>query len=446
MNLAAALRISAGDVVAFTGSGGKSTAMFRLARELAPQMRVLLTTSTRIFAAQIQLAPAHQIFNPDRQSLADVLPRLNHAIDQFGQVLLVGPTDKASGKAFGIAPQTIDTLAQTGQFDAILIEADGSRMRPFKAPADHEPVIPAATSLVVPVVGLDVLGRPLSDEFVHRAALVSRLSGQPLNRPVSEETIAAVLSHPAGGLKTAPPRARIIPLLNKVETEEARAAAQRVTGQLLHCPQIDSVVIGAVNSSGEPVSAVSTRSAVVVLAAGGATRFGSPKQLARWQNSTLIERAADTALASQADWVAVVLGHAANRCRAALGNRPVQMIDNPRWAEGQSTSMQAGLAALPAHTGSVIFMLVDQPAIDPTVIDLLIERHRATLAPVIWPEFEGRRGNPVLFDRTVFAELARVRGDTGGRPVLLAHANQAAKVAVSEMGILLDIDRPEDLP
>ena len=90
-------------------------------------------------------------------------------------------------------------------------------MRPFKAPAGHEPVIPASTSLVVPVVGLDIVGQPLQPDTTHRAELVSQLSGTPLGETITTQTVAAVLAHPQGGLKNAPAGARLIPLLNKAE-------------------------------------------------------------------------------------------------------------------------------------------------------------------------------------------------------------------------------------
>jgi molybdenum cofactor cytidylyltransferase len=123
----------------------------------------------------------------------------------------------------------------------------------------------------------------------------------------------------------------------------------------------------------------------------------------------------------------------------------VQVVINEAWAQGQSTSMQAGLTALPDNIGCAIFMLVDLPGVTPDLINSLILRHRQTLAPLVWPEFEGRRGNPVLFDRRLFAELGEVSGDTGGKPVLLRYQTQAECVAVTDPAILQDIDRVEDL-
>jgi molybdenum cofactor cytidylyltransferase len=449
MQLPQAFHIQPGEVVAFVGGGGKTSTMFGLAEALAQTSigrRVLTTTSTRIFAAQIKLAPAHVIFEPARQSLAELLPALQAALDRHGQVLLIGQTEPETGKAFGIPPELIDRLAATGLFDVILNEADGSRMRPFKAPAGHEPVIPVSSSLVVPVVGLDVLARPLSDDTVHRAKLVSELSGTPLTGPVTVETVATVLSHAQGGLKNVPEPARVIPLLNKAESPLALAAARQIATTLLQKPRFDRVAIGAVKDKGEPIREVQGRTAVVILAAGGSSRFGSPKQLARWAGQTFIERAVTTALAAGGvHSVTVVLGAEVEQSRRLLQPFPVEVVVNPHWPEGQSSSMQAGLTVLPATVDSVIFLLVDLPLITPDIIEALIRRYRQTLAPIVWPEFAGQRGNPVLFDRTLFPQLSQIKGDTGGRPLLQAYQDQAERVVVTTPAVLQDVDRPEDV-
>jgi molybdenum cofactor cytidylyltransferase len=460
MKLSQALRISPGDVIAFVGGGGKTTAMFQLANELAPHLRVLTTTTTRIFAAQINRSPAHVAFDPERQTLADLLPRLDAAIARHGQVLLIGQADAASGKAFGLPPDLIDALAASSHFDVILNEADGSRMRPLKAPAAHEPVIPSCTNLVVPVAGLDVMDQPLNDETVHRAGLVSQLSQTPLGQPVTAATIAAVLSHPQGGLKNVSAEARVVPLLNKVEGWkvgrlegwgvgelgiERLEIGQEIAGKLLACERIDTVVLGVVRQEESPVVEVRSRIAAIILAAGGSTRFGSPKQLARWGNKTFIEQVVDTALAAEVSRVVVVLGAEVEQCRAVLGQRPVEIVINPAWAQGQSTSLQAGLAVLPANTGGALFMLVDLPGVTPALLNQLIQRHRETLAPLVWPEFEGQRGNPALFDRALFPELQQVRGDTGGKLVLLKYQDRGERVLVTDKEVLRDFDRPEDL-
>jgi probable selenium-dependent hydroxylase accessory protein YqeC len=117
-------------------------------------------------------------------------------------------------------------------------------MRPFKAPAAHEPVIPPETTLVVPVLGADVLGQPLDADHVHRPELVSALSGVPLGTPITPEVVARVLSHREGGLKAVPEGARVVVLINKVDSLRDREPARETASRLLAQPAIRAVVLG----------------------------------------------------------------------------------------------------------------------------------------------------------------------------------------------------------
>lgn len=127
-------------------------------------------------------------------------------------------------KVIGVDPGLVDTVA--ANIDAtILIEADGSRGRPFKAPSDHEPVIPSSVTLVVVVVGMDALGRPIV-ETAHRPELVAVLAGRPITDPVGPDAIATVVAHPAGGRRNVPTGARLALALTKVEARHSDAVAQ----------------------------------------------------------------------------------------------------------------------------------------------------------------------------------------------------------------------------
>ena len=253
MTLAEALGIAVDDVVALVGGGGKTTAMFRLAREIVEKgQRALTTTTTHIFAAQIALAPAHVIAtDATRESVVAALGVHRH-------VLVVGATDTATGRAAGISLDLFARLRAWCPRVCLLNEADGARMRPFKAPAEHEPAIPVHTTLVVPVVGADVFGKTLDAEHVHRPELVSTLTGAPLGGAVTPEIVARVLAHPEGGRKNVPADARVVVLINKVETLADRGSARETAERLLREPAIQAVVLGAVRGD-KPVLEVCAR-------------------------------------------------------------------------------------------------------------------------------------------------------------------------------------------
>jgi len=239
LSLSCALGIVAGDIVALVGGGGKTTTMFRLAAEIvAGGGRVLTTATTRIASDQIRLAPSH----------ARSVEELPHAFAASPHVLLTGRPDSDSGKVLGVTPELLCALHLP--LTHILVEADGSRNLPFKAPADHEPVIPACSTLVVPVVGIDALGSPLSKEFVHRPERVSRIHPGDI---VTPEMVAAVLVHRLGGCKNAPERARIVPLINKIGSEEDLRIARRIAAMIIESGRVAGVALGGLAGQTPPV-------------------------------------------------------------------------------------------------------------------------------------------------------------------------------------------------
>src|SRR5215510_2555487 len=214
--------------------------MFRLARETVDKGgQAITTTTTRIFGAQIALSPVHV---PAAEVTQE---RVAAALAAHGQVLVVGETDAASGKAEGISVELFAKLRAWFPSACLVNEADGSRMRPFKAPAGHEPVIPPETTLVVMVVGVDILGKPLGPDHVHRPELVAKLSGVRLGSVITPEVVARVLAHPEGGRKEVPPGARVVALINKVESLRDQAPARETADLLLREPAIHSVVLAA---------------------------------------------------------------------------------------------------------------------------------------------------------------------------------------------------------
>ena len=186
------------------------------------------------------------------------------------------------------------------------------------------------------------------------------------------------------------------------------------------------------------------RVAGIILAAGAATRMGLPKQLLDWGGQALVRVAAEVALAAQLRPVLVVAGSALREVTAALAGAPVQIVPNPAFAAGQSTSLRAGVAALPLDVDAAVVLLGDQPFVTLAIVERLVAEWRATGSPIVAPVYAGQRGNPVLFARQVFPELLAIQGDQGARQVLAADPSRVRPVAFDDARPLADIDTPED--
>jgi molybdenum cofactor cytidylyltransferase len=197
----------------------------------------------------------------------------------------------------------------------------------------------------------------------------------------------------------------------------------------------------------EPRKSEGRNIAAVVLAAGRSTRMGGPNKLvAELGGKPLVRRVTEEVLSSRARPVIVVTGHQRERVEAALDGLPLKKVHNPSFAEGLSTSLKAGLAALPADVDGAIVCLGDMPQVSADLIDRLIgafDPERAAL--IVVPTFEGKRGNPVLWSRRFFHELGALEGDVGARHLIGQFPDAVTEVPVTGQGAFFDIDTPEAL-
>lgn len=182
----------------------------------------------------------------------------------------------------------------------------------------------------------------------------------------------------------------------------------------------------------------------VILAGGSSSRLGRPKQLLALGDRPVLAHTVANALAASLDGVIVVLGHEVEAIRAQVEFGLARVVINERYAEGQSTSLHAGVAALPSDASAAVFILGDQPLIGPDVLDALVAAFRDGGAPIVQPSYEGQRGNPVLIASGLFPELLAVTGDQGARNVLRAHAAEVRVVEIPGSTPTDDLDTEED--
>ncbi len=182
----------------------------------------------------------------------------------------------------------------------------------------------------------------------------------------------------------------------------------------------------------------------IILAAGSSQRMGQPKQLLPVGGQPMVRRVTEAVCSVGLGQVVVVVGAHAEAVCDSLAGLPVEILVNPDWAEGMSTSLRAGVCALRPEIGAAFVILADQPALTENLIRALAARYQATRAPIVAPFYEGQRGNPVLFDRTLFAELLTIEGDRGGRELVRRHQTQMECVELDDPAVILDVDTRSD--
>jgi probable selenium-dependent hydroxylase accessory protein YqeC len=252
-SLIESLNLNEREMISLVGAGGKTTLMFRLARELSlAGKRVVTTTTTKI----LEPSPGETAFlsiNSDEEDLKQfVLQRL----DQYAHITLARERLE-SGKLKGVSSSLVNDLWSSHAIDTMIIEADGAAGHPLKAPREGEPVIPSHTTLVVAVLGVDGLGMALSDKNVFQAERVSKLTGIPIGKKITGEAMAILMTHPEGIFKGAPSASRVVAFINKVDIQDGMVKGEEIAQKIFEKkhPQIERVVLGELKNE-PPVAEV----------------------------------------------------------------------------------------------------------------------------------------------------------------------------------------------
>lgn len=182
----------------------------------------------------------------------------------------------------------------------------------------------------------------------------------------------------------------------------------------------------------------------VVLAAGRSTRMGEPKQVMRIRGKPLLRIVLETLRKAKVDETVVVLGPDAGRIMEEVGIKGERVVVNPRQSEGMSSSLRLGLRSLSPDTTAAVVVLGDMPLLSPSTVNRIIDGYLSKGAPVVVPTYRGVRGNPVLFARSVFPEIMKIRGDVGARSVVDSQGGAVLEVPVADEGVMVDIDTQSD--
>ena len=236
MNLKTAIRYKNCETVAFVGAGGKTTAMFLLAREIGTS--VIVTASTHLMQNQISLADKHFIVKTKEDIVNKTEPDKNEVTLFCGEI-------NDDGRVSGLTIEILDELNKISKEKGIplLLEADGSRRLPIKAPDIHEPPVPPWTENVVVCVGLSALDNNISKTVVHRPQIFTKVVGKEIGEKIENIDVIKLFSSEQGSLKNIPKGAKKIALLNQADNTHLISRAENIAAELIK--HYDTVVISS---------------------------------------------------------------------------------------------------------------------------------------------------------------------------------------------------------
>ena len=211
------------ELVTIVGAGGKTTAMFSLAKELKSLgKRVLVTTTTAIYKPPA--TDYDRLYVGEKPGIPKDKGK-NDVPEHSGEIVVWGRETDNQGKIRGVAPEEIDEIWKEQYFSWILVEGDGAKGKSIKAPRDKEPVIPSKTTLLIGVIGMQVLGKPIEESRVHRVEYFTEITGRKKDDLIDESVLQRLILHEKGLFKETPPGAKKVLLLNQCEDTEIRNRA-----------------------------------------------------------------------------------------------------------------------------------------------------------------------------------------------------------------------------
>ena len=241
------------EVISLVGAGGKTTLMFRLAKELYLQVKKVVTTTTTKILEPSSEETAFLFIDPDETEIKQFV---HDHLDEYKHITIASQR-LGSGKLKGVSPNLVNEIWNSDRADFLIVEADGAAGRPVKAPREQEPVIPLETTLVVALLGVEGVGAELNDENVFQADRISQMTGIPIGGRMTAEAMAILMTHPEGISKGAPSSSRVIAFLNKVDIPDGVTKAKRIAQKIFerkHHP-IERVVLGQLRNE-PPVAEV----------------------------------------------------------------------------------------------------------------------------------------------------------------------------------------------
>lgn len=438
MKLHQAFEVVRGDVVAFVGAGGKTSALVGLGYELLDlHWRVLATTTATIHAEQLQLIPHTMSYHSTPKQIST-------ALSEYGFVFLYERIE--NGKVYGAAMNKIKHLIDTIDSDVLLIEADDAEGMLLKVPYPHEPSIPDEASLVIPIASLGVLDQPLDDKHVYNPQAMIDEYGFYQGAQVRSPWIGQVLRDEGMALRNIPEKARVVAFINQTPVNGyLRGRARMIARIALQSARLQGVALGAVRAN-EPICEVQRVVGAVVLDSGSLSDQEEVKALLYWNNGkNIIQQLVEQLFRARLQEINVVTGQYAAEIKPYIKALGVKSVHNRAYKTGgMIASIKAGLRAMPEHVSAALIVLGEQARLEPKVLYKLLQAYAEGKGTLLVPCFQMQRGYPILLARQYWPELLNLRNHQHIDELLNAHSGEIHYIPVNTDSILRNIESYRD--
>ncbi len=229
------------DIISFVGGGGKTSAMIRMANELSShKKRVIITTTTKVEEIDFNLIRIH------RELSSETVKKIESLMDK--SPVFCAKRRVRGMKIKGIHPRLVSQINREINFDYMLIESDGAAKKSLKAHSSYEPRVPLCTTLFVPIIGFDIIGKKINITNVHRPRMVCRVLQKKLDSVIEPADLVNIIKNPGGLLKGRPPATRTTVILNKVDEDSMDIATDIARNIIKSVPDVGSVLCGELHS------------------------------------------------------------------------------------------------------------------------------------------------------------------------------------------------------
>ena len=437
--------------ISIVGAGGKTKLLYLLGNHLQNTgFKVLLTTTT-------------MVYYPDAdENSSNITFWGSHIIEQgIGQEF-----EQDKRKIKGFEKEEMECFVRSGQFndfDFVLIEADGAKRMPIKAPNENEPVVIDFSDIVIGVVGLDSLGKAINEENTHRPAELTKIFNKNLGDIINENDIKNLVLSEKGLFKSSPVLAKKILVLNKADTAEIIKSGEKIIDFLMNGLngysnsmvsnfKIDYFVISSLEMGKiHKVFHRLHRLSIIVFAAGEGKRMGAEKLILELDGIPILKKVLKALeLLKTAEIIEIaetviiaetILVYSADIILDLAEKHEIdKVIKNPEPERGMSSSLKLAIEKVSPDTDAFMFFMGDQPFISKKTIEKLISKWLEDTSRIVVPCFAGKKGNPVIFPSSFKKQLMEVTGDKGGREIINLNFDKINLLEIEESVEGQDID------